>query len=384
MLNEQLINTMIEWRHHLHANPELGFDEFNTAKFIENLLTEWNIEFQSGIGGTGVVAKISKGDSDKSIALRADIDALPIQEINQFDYRSTNPGVMHACGHDGHTTMLLGAIKHLAEHGEFNGSVIFIFQPNEEHGKGALAMIDDGLFDRFKIDEVYGLHNTPDMEINSFASRAGIFCASESLFEIKIKAQGGHAAAPHMGVDAIMVGAQVVNALQTVIARKVDPAESGVVSVTEFITDGCRNVLPGNATLKGDVRALNPETRDLIEQKMRQIIEGIALSHQVKIDFSFESVFIEVINDRQVTEYAIEAASSISANTDGNMKVKTFSEDFAHFATHRPGCFMLMGNGTKGSHGQPLHAPDYNFNDEALVPGVNYWVNLVEQRLSTN
>ena len=384
MLSDQLINSMIEWRHHLHANPELGFNEFKTAKFVEKLLTEWNIKHQSGIGDTGIVAKITKGHSNKSIALRADIDALPIEEINQFDYKSTNPGVMHACGHDGHTTMLLGAVKHLAEHGEFDGTVVFIFQPNEEHGKGAIAMIEDGLFDSFKIDEIYGMHNIPGMQVNSFASRSGIMCASESLFEINIHAQGGHAAAPHMGVDAITVGAEIVNMLQTVIARKIDPAESGVVSVTEFITDGCRNVLPGNATLKGDVRAMNPATRDLIKQKMQQIIQGIALSHEVKIDFSFESVFIEVINDKQITGYAIEAAESISNNVESNSKPKTFSEDFAHFADHRPGCFMLMGNGVEGSHGQPLHSPDYNFNDDALVPGVNYWVNLVEQRLTTN
>ncbi len=383
MVNEELKLSMTQWRHHLHANPELGFNEHKTASFIEDLLTQWNIEHYTGVGGTGVVARLTKGNSDKSIALRADIDALPIQEINDFDYRSTQLGVMHACGHDGHTSMLLGAAKYLADHGEFNGSVVFIFQPNEEHGEGALAMIDDGLFDRFRVDEIYGMHNIPGMEINTFASRPGIMCASESLFEINIQAQGGHAAAPHMGVDAIIVGAEVVNALQTVIARKIDPAESGVVSVTEFITDGCRNVLPGNAILKGDVRALNPQTRNLIEQKMRQIIEGIAISHGVTIDFSFESVFIEVINDNQITNYAVNAAQSISPNVQNNINPITFSEDFAHFAAQRPGCFMLMGNGTDGSHGQPLHSPDYNFNDNALIPGVNYWVSLVEQRLNT-
>lgn len=382
MLSEQLTSSMIEWRHHLHAHPELGFQEHQTAQFVESKLTEWGIEFQNQIGGTGIVASIQSGTSEKAIGLRADMDALPIEEINDFNYCSTNPGVMHACGHDGHTIMLLGAAKHLADHGQFNGTVMFIFQPAEEHGKGALAMIDDGLFDRFNIDEVYGMHNIPGMPVNSFASRQGIMCASESLFEISIQAQGGHAAAPHMGVDAILVGAQIVNALQTIIARKIDPAESGVVSVTEFITDGSRNVLPGKAILKGDVRAMNPETRNRIEEKMRRIVAGIANAHEVTIDFSFESAFIEVINSSATTEHAITAAQSISEDVDPYAPAKTFSEDFAHFATHKPGCFMLMGNGLNGSHGQPLHSPDYNFNDNALVPGVNYWISLVEQRLN--
>ncbi len=374
---------MIEWRHYLHANPELGFEEHKTAEFIEKKLTEWNIDFEKQIGGTGIVARIQKGTSELSIGLRADMDALPIHEINDFGYRSTKPGVMHACGHDGHTTMLLGAIQHLAELGQFDGSAIFIFQPAEEHGKGALAMINDGLFDRFKIDEIYGMHNIPGMPVNTFATRKGIMCASESLFEISIKAQGGHAAAPHMGVDAIVVGAEIVNTLQTVVARKIDPAESAVVSVTEFITDGSRNVLPGNATLKGDVRAMNPETRNRIEKRMRQIIEGVAKTHNVNIDFSFQNEFIEVVNSPSATEIAVLAAKSLSTEVDDAAPAKTFSEDFAHFAALKPGCFMLIGNGMDKSHGQPLHSPDYNFNDETLVYGVNYWVSLVEQRLKT-
>ena len=382
MLSEQLISSMIEWRQHLHANPELGFKEHKTAQFVESKLAQWGIEFQSQIGGTGIVARIQKGTSEKAIALRADMDALPIEEINDFNYCSINPGVMHACGHDGHTTMLLACAKYLVDHGQFDGTAVLIFQPAEEHGKGALAMIEDDLFDRFKIDQVYGLHNIPGMPVNTFATRQGIMCASESLFEINIQAQGGHAAAPHMGVDAILVGSQIVNSLQTIIARKIDPAESGVVSVTEFITDGSRNVLPGKAILKGDVRAMNPETRNRIEDKMRQIIAGIANAHEVTIDFSFESVFIEVINSSAPTEHAVMAAQAISDDVEAKAPAKTFSEDFAHFATHKPGCFMLMGNGTQGSHGKPLHSPDYNFNDAALVPGVNYWISLVEQRLN--
>ena len=379
--DHQLIESMKHWRQHLHAHPELGFEEHQTAEFVIRHLKDWGYDVQTGVGGTGVVASLSKGKGSLSIALRADMDALPIEEINNFDYCSTHPGVMHACGHDGHTSMLLGAAQYLREHGHFDGTVTFIFQPAEEHGKGAMAMINDGIFEHNEIDEVYGMHNIPGMPIGSFATRTGTMCASESLFEIKIKAQGGHAALPHTGVDAILVGADIVNCLQSVVSRKIDPSQSAVVSVTEFITDGSRNVLPGNATLKGDVRALNPNIRDLIEEKMRQITQGIALAHQIEVSFDFDSQFVEVINSNDPTAHAINAANRIAENVDGNIPAKTFSEDFAHFSNHRPGCFMLMGNGTQGAHAQPLHAADYNFNDDALAVGVSYWVSLVEQRL---
>ena len=380
-LDSRLTESMKAWRHHLHANPELGFEEYQTAKFIAELLTQWGLEVHRNVGRTGVVGVLKKGDSQRSIALRADIDALPITEINRFDHQSTNAGCMHACGHDGHTTMLLGAAKHLADHDDFNGTVIFIFQPNEENGKGALAMIEDGLFKHFNIDEVYGMHNIPGMPLGTFETRIGTLCASESLFEIKITAKGGHAAMPHKGVDAILVGANIVNALQSIVSRKIDPAQSAVVSVTEFISDGRRNVLPGHALLKGDVRAMNPQTRQLIEEAMRRIVEGIAGAHNVGVSFTFESAFIEVINADLPTNNAVAAARAISDAVDGDAPVKTFSEDFAHFAANRPGCFMLMGNGLEGSHAQPLHSADYDFNDDALIPGVRFWVSLVKQEL---
>ena len=381
-LDRELIQSMKNWRHHLHANPELGFEEHQTAAFVSKRLIEWGLEVHQKVGMTGVIGILKKGSSQHSIALRADMDALPIEELNQVDYRSNSPGTMHACGHDGHTAMLLGAANHLAENVDFNGTVIFIFQPNEENGKGALAMIDDGLFERFSIDEVYGMHNIPGMPLGAFETRPGTLCASESLFEINISASGCHAAMPHKGVDAILVGSHIVSAVQSIISRTVDPAQSAVISVTEFTSDGRRNVLPGNALLKGDVRAMNPQTRQLIEDKMRQVIEGIATAHDVEVSFAFESAFIEVINDAAATQNAVKAAMAISDQVNANAPEKTFSEDFAHFATNQPGCFMLMGNGVDGSHSQPLHAADYNFNDEALVHGVKFWTSLVKQQLN--
>ena len=381
-LNSQLIQSMKDWRHHLHAHPELGFEELETADFVSKRLKDWGLEVHQNVGITGVIGILKKGDSQRSIALRADMDALPIEELNDLEYRSKNAGTMHACGHDGHTTMLLGAAKHLAENVDFDGTVIFIFQPNEENGKGSLAMIDDGLFERVKIDQVYGMHNIPGMPLGCFETRPGTLCASESLFEINISGQGGHAAMPHKGVDAILVGSHIVNALQSIISRKIDPAQSAVISVTEFITDGRRNVLPGHALLKGDVRAMNPQTRQLINEKMRQVIEGIAAAHDVEVTFSFESVFIEVINDADATQKAVNAALAISDQVNADAPEKTFSEDFAHFATKQPGCFMLMGNGVDGSYAQPLHAADYNFNDDALAHGVQFWVSLVKQELA--
>ncbi len=379
-----LQDEMIKWRHDFHANPELGFEEARTSSRVAELLTSFGLEVHEGVGRTGVVGILQRGNGTRSVGLRADMDALPITEINSFPHRSTNDGVMHACGHDGHTTMLLGAAKHLASDGAFSGRAVFIFQPNEEHGLGAAAMIDDGLFERFGVDEVYGMHNIPGMPLGTFATRAGAITASESLFEIKITAQGGHAALPHMGVDAIVVGAQIVNALQTIVSRKLNPSLNGVVSITEFKTDGQRNVLPGSAVLSGDARALSPEINQTIEARMRQIVEGICQAHGVSAEVSYDTIFPATINAGSPAASAAQAATSLvgSANVDGECEAKLFSEDFAHMATSRPGCFILMGNGTEGSQARPLHSADYDFADEALAVGSSYWANLVEQQLA--
>jgi hippurate hydrolase len=374
---------MVAWRHDLHRHPELGFAEQRTADRVAALLESFGLEVHRGLGRTGVVGVLRRGEGSGAIGLRADMDGLPIREANGFGHASRHEGAMHACGHDGHTAMLLGAAKHLAGRGAFDGRAVFIFQPNEEHGLGAAAMIEDGLFDRFPVDDVYGLHNIPGMALGTFALRAGPITAAESLFEIEISAHGGHAALPHMGVDAVMVGAEIVGALQTIVARKLDPGLNGVVSVTEFMADGKRNVLAGKATLKGDARALTPEINAIIEARMRQIVAGICLAHEVTATVGYETVFPPTINARPTAEAAARAARTTAgaAAVDADCPPKLFSEDFAHLAAARPGCFVLMGNGARGAHARPLHSADYDFNDEALVPGAAFWVNLVEQRL---
>ena len=379
-----LKQAMAQWRHDFHRHPELGFNEHRTSDRVAELLESFGIEVHRNIGNTGVVGILQNGKANRSIGIRADMDALPITEINEFGHRSETGGVMHACGHDGHTTMLLGAAKHLAEFGEFSGRVVFIFQPNEEHGLGAAAMIDDGLFERFDVDEVYGMHNIPGMPTGTFASRAGPITAAESLFEIEITARGGHAALPHMGVDAILVGSEIVNALQSIVSRKLNPGLNGVVSVTEFITDGKRNVLPGNATLKGDARALNPEINQTIEDSMRRIVDGICAAHNVSATVSYDTIFPPTLNASEASAAAMQAAATVAGDdaVEADCPPKLFSEDFAHMAAARPGCFVLMGNGTEGAHARPLHSADYDFNDDALVPGSSLWVTLVEQQLA--
>ncbi len=378
---ENLRDLMTGWRHDFHRHPELEFDLGYTAARVAELLQGFGLEVHTGIGRVGVVGVLQKGNGHRSIAIRADMDALPIAEANGFAHRSDTPGKMHACGHDGHMAMALGAAKYLADAGDFNGRVVFIFQPNEEFGEGAAAMIADGLFERIPVDEIYGIHNIPGLPLGNFATRAGPITAAESLFEIEITARGGHAALPHMGVDAITVAAEIVGALQTIVARKLDPAQNGVVSVTEFMTDGRRNVLPGRATLRGDCRALTPATNAAIEAAMRQIVVGICAAHGVTGTVNYNTLFAPTINAPDAARTAAQAARSIGAKVDPDCPPKLFSEDFAHMAAAVPGAFVLMGNGVEGAHAHPLHSSDYDFNDAALVPGSSFWVALVEQQL---
>ena len=370
---------LTELRHELHRDPELGFDEQRTQAKVAAFLTEQGLEVHEGVGVIGV---LKAGQSKRVIGLRADMDALPIEETSTHDYVSENPGVMHACGHDGHTSMLLGAVELLSEQPDFDGTVVFIFQPNDEHGLGAQAMLEQGLLARWPLDEVYAIHNLPGAPTGQVSTRYGQICASESLFEISINGQGGHASMPHVGVDAITVGAEMVTALQTIVSRKLPPAAAAVVSVTEFISDGQRNVLPGHATLKGDVRARVPEDRIAIERYMRQIVDGVAAAHAVDVVLEFNTEFIETINAKIPTDAVVDVARSQGLDTLADRSPMSFSEDFAHFCAAVPGCFLLMGNGESGSHAQPLHASDYDFNDDLLPIGANFWAELVRARLS--
>ena len=365
-------------RHEFHRLPELGFAEEHTkaqvAKFLENLGIETHI-------GVGVVGVLKRGTGNRAIGLRADMDALPIDETSSHNYVSQTAGVMHACGHDGHMTMLLGAAAALAEDAEFDGTVLFIFQPNEEHGLGAQAMIAEGLLERFSAEEIYAIHNLPGAPVGQVSTRPGQICSSESLFELMIEGQGGHASMPQMGRDAITIGAEIVQALQTIVSRKLAPGAGVVVSVTEFLTDGQRNVLPGNATLKGDVRARMPVDREEVARLMSQLTEGIGAAHGVKVSMKFKTEFIETINAREPTQAVVDAALSIGLEVEGNREPMSFSEDFAHFSAAVPGCFILMGNGQEGPCGQPLHSKDYDFNDELLPIGAAFWAQLVRDRL---
>ena len=383
MKTQSLHNQLVDWRHDLHMNPQTSFEEEYASNKIANLLKDFGIEVHQGIAKTGVVGVLKKGTSNKSIGIRADMDALPINEINTFSYKSTIENRMHACGHDGHTTMLLGAAKYLAEQGNFDGTIYFIFQPDEENTLGAKTMIEEGLFRNFSIDEVYGMHNIPGMDVGTFGTRKGGITTSENLFEILIKGKGGHAALPHMSKDTITIGSQIILALQTIVSRKLDPVAAGVVSVTEFITDGKKNVLPGNGLIKGDARAFSQDTNTMIEENMRQLVEGICSSFGVSAEVKYETTCPVTFNQPKQAEAAAKAAITLLGEDKCNADIdpRPFSEDFSIMSENTPGCFVLMGNGTSGSYGRPLHSADYDFNDELLVRGSSYWVELAEQQL---
>ena len=369
---------LIKIRQDLHRNPELGFQEVRTKAVVAEHLRVLGIEVYEGVGVVGV---LRSGGGNKAIGLRADMDALPITEISKHDYVSTSPGVMHACGHDGHTTMLLGAAERLAKDPAFDGTVVFLFQPNEEHGLGARAMIDEGVLEQFPVDEVYAIHNLPGAPTGQISTRTGVICNSETLFEIAVTGRGGHASMPQTGVDAITVGAEIVLALQTVVARKLAPASGAVISVTEFLTDGQRNVLPGKATLKGDFRARSPEDRIAIERFIRQITEGVASAHGIQASVIFDTQFVETINSETPVEAVYRAAELAGCDLIRDRDPMSFSEDFAQFSSAVPGCFLLLGNGETGPNAQPLHASDYDFNDGLLPIGAEFWVRLVQDRL---
>ena len=375
---------MIAWRHDFHAHPELNFDLNITSAKVAEILKSLGLDVYEGIGKKGIVAVLKNGDSNKSIGIRADMDALPVNEENNCTYKSTHEGKMHACGHDGHTAMALGAAKYLAETKNFDGTVYFIFQPDEEKTQGAQAMIDDGLFEKFSIDEVYAFHNLPGMELGHFATRAGTITASESLFKIELMGQGGHSALPHMGIDTITVGTQIITALQSIVSRKLNPAMNGVVSVTKFESDGNENILPGYSLISGDARALSPEANQIIERSMRDIVEGTARAHGIECRFEYITRTNMTINAKEQAAIASKVAEDLfgERKVDGNCDPKLFSEDFAQMLMVKPGCYVLIGNGVDGPHGQSLHSSTYDFNDKLLVIGSTFWSKLVEKRLS--
>ncbi|MCQ1569445.1 M20 family metallopeptidase [Neorhizobium galegae] len=371
-----------EWRRYLHENPEILYEVENTASFVEQKLKEFGVdEVVPGIGRTGVVGIIrGKGPGGRTIGLRADMDALPLTEITGKPWASKVPGKMHACGHDGHTSMLLGAAKYLAETRNFNGSVALIFQPAEEGGAGALAMVDDGMMERFGIDEVYGMHNMPGIPLGQFAIRKGGIMAAPDRFTITIKGRGGHAAQPHKTIDPIFIGSQLVGSLQAIAARNADPVHSIVISVTRFDAGTAYNIIPDQATLWGTVRTLSEETRDLAENRIRQIVEGIVSAHGATSEIDYYRQCPVTFNHDLETDHAIGVAADVvgASNVDTNVEPTMAGEDFAFMLKRRPGAFIFIGNGDTAA----LHNPHYDFDDEAISYGISYWVRLAEQRLT--
>lgn len=380
------INTkVIEWRHHIHQHPEFGFEEEMTSAMVAEKLEEFGLEVHRNIGKTGVVGILKCGDSERSIGLRADMDALHICEKNTFAHCSVHDGVMHACGHDGHTAMLLGAAHELARTRNFDGTVYFIFQPGEEHGVGAKAMIDDGLFIRWNIDAIYAMHNLPGIPAGHFVTRPHSLMASESSFEIEVIATGGHAAMPHMGTDPIVVGSQIVVALQTIVSRHLSAIdETAVISVTEFATNGTVNVIPSRVTIKGDTRSFTDSALNKIEAAIERIVAGQCMSAGVDYQFKFNNSFLSTINTPQETIHAVNAAIAVAGadKVNGSCQPFTISEDFSFMLREAKGCYILVGNGVGECGGTALHNPYYDFNDNILMDGVNFWQMLVEQQLA--
>jgi amidohydrolase len=369
------------WRRDIHAHPELRYDVHRTAGLVVEKLKSFGCdEVVPGIGQTGVVGVIRGRKAGKVIGLRADMDALPLEEETNLPYKSTVPGKMHACGHDGHTAMLLGAAKYLAETRNFAGTAVVIFQPAEEGGAGALAMIRDGLISRFAIQEVYGMHNYPGLPLGQFGIRTGAMMASADHITIDIEGKGGHAARPHLSVDTILVGAQIINQLQSIVARNVDPLEAAVVSVCMFQAGHTDNVIPQHAKLRGTARALTDHVRTTLQKRVPEIVEGTAELYGAKAEITYTNGYPVLVNHDRNTDFAASVAREIA----GSNKVATNfppvmgAEDFAFMLEERPGAFIFVGNGDSAG----LHHPAYNFNDETIPVGTSYWVRLAETALA--
>ena len=371
---------MTDWRRDFHRHPEFGFEECRTAAIVAQTLRGFGLEVAEGIGGTGVVGTLTRGTTKRAIALRADMDALRIPEAVARDYASETPGLMHACGHDGHTAMLLGAARILSEEGGFDGTIRFIFQPAEEWGKGALAMLGDGLMQRFPFDEIYGIHNMPGFGLGQFRTRPGAFMSAEDNFEIVLKGMGGHASRPEATREVLVAACATVMNLQTIVARRISPTDIAVVSVTELITDGLRNALPGTARILGDTRSFRPEVSAEIERQMRIIAKGTAETYGLDVEVTYTREFIPTVNDPSLTAEALAVAADVfgAANTAEMTAPGGGSEDFAQFLAYVPGCFVYLGNG-EGS--APLHNPAYDFDDGGLLHGARFHAAIARRRL---
>ena len=371
------------WRRDIHAHPELQYDVHRTAASVADKLKSFGCdEVVTGIGRTGVVGVIrgGKGAGSRVIGLRADMDALPIEEANDVPYKSTVPGKMHACGHDGHTAMLLGAARYLAETRNFDGTAVVIFQPAEEGGAGGKAMVQDGLMDRFRIEEVYGMHNYPGLPVGEFALRPGPLLASADRLTIEIEGRGGHAARPHFSIDTILVGAQIVSQIQSIVARNVDPLHAAVISICVFQAGTTDNVIPQTALLRGTARSLTPEVRDLLERRLHEVVEGTARLYGATAKLTYKRDYPVTRNHERQAAFAADIAAQVvgSERVDQDVAPVMGAEDFSFMLEARPGAFIFVGNGDSAG----LHHPAYDFNDEVIPIGTSYWVKLVETALA--
>jgi amidohydrolase len=377
-------------RRDLHAHPELCYEEQRTSDVVAARLTEWGIPVVRGLGVTGVVGIIKNGSSPRAIGLRADMDALPLQEINSFDHASRHPGKMHACGHDGHTAMLLGAAHYLATNRNFDGTVYLVFQPAEEGGAGARRMIEDGLFTQFPMDAIYGMHNWPGMEAGTFGVVPGPMMASSNEFRVVVKGKGAHAAQPHRGVDPIMVAVNIAQGWQTIISREKSPLDTAVLSITQIHAGSATNIIPGEAVMVGTVRTFTTPVLDSIEQRMQEMASGIAAGFNATVDFGFKRNYPPLVNHPEQTAMAIDAMRAVvgTDKVDANVEPTMGAEDFAFMLQARPGCYVFLGNG-EGDHRAAghglgpcqLHNASYDFNDHLLPIGASYWIRLAELSL---
>ncbi len=381
---------IVALRRDIHAHPELCFEEVRTADVIARTLSEWGIEIHRGLGKTGVVGIVRQGSSKRAIGLRADIDALPMTEHNSFAHASRHPGKMHACGHDGHTAMLLAAAKHLAQDARFDGTVYLIFQPAEEGGGGAREMINDGLFEQFPMDAVFGMHNWPGMQAGQFAASPGPVMASTSEFRITVRGKGSHAAMPHNGVDPVPVACQLVQAFQTIITRNKKPVDAAVISVTRINAGEALNVVPDSAVLEGTVRTFSVEVLNLIERRMRELSEQLCAGFGAACEFGFKRNYPPTVNHESETAFTRQVLTGIVGAENVLPQEPTMgAEDFAYMLQHKPGCYIFIGNGDgthrEAGHGMGpcmLHNPSYDFNDALIPLGATYWVRLTEAWLA--
>ena len=373
------------WRRDLHQHPETAFEEHRTAGIVAEKLESWGIEVHRGLAGTGVVGLLTgASDGGRRIGLRADLDALDVQETNDFDHRSRHEGKMHACGHDGHTTMLLGAARYLAETRNFDGQVAFIFQPAEENEGGGRVMVEEGLFETFPVESVYGLHNMPGLPAGQAGMRKGPAMAAFDIFEITVQGVGAHAAWPHKSIDPIVIGSQMVGALQTVASRRTDPLDSLVVSVTQFHAGETWNIIPESAVIRGTVRSFKKEVQDQAEAEIRRLAEGLAAAQGAAVELRYERRYPAVVNTAPETDFCAAVASDVLGGDKVNQDYPPLmgSEDFAYMLQEKPGCYILLGNGEgDGATGCTLHNPGYDFNDDVAVLGASYWARLVETAL---